>query len=181
MSRTRLIVMTGLPGAGKSTVAEGIARALHAPILAVDPIEAAMWRGGLQDGLSGVAAYVVAAGLADAQLALGITTVIDAVNPVEAPRAMWRELAARRDARLMIIECVCGDEAVHRARVEARETPPGWPPLTWSRVQQRRAEFEPWREPHLVLDTCSVSPDELIQQALDHVTAPAADPHSGRR
>lgn len=40
-----LIVMAGLPGVGKSSVGEALARKLAAPVVAVDPIEAAMWRG----------------------------------------------------------------------------------------------------------------------------------------
>lgn len=170
MAAPRLIVLTGLPGAGKSTVAEGLARALHAPILSIDPIEAAMWRGGMQHGLSGVAAYGIAATLAEEQLALGLTTVIDAVNPVEAPRRLWRDTATRFGATLRIVEVICSDAAVHQARVEARERNiPGMPELTWARVQQRRAEFEPWTAERLILDSCALDPDEMIEQALAYV------------
>ncbi|MGW7692987.1 hypothetical protein ACWGMA_29695 [Streptomyces asiaticus] len=35
--------MAGLPAAGKSSVAEGLGRALPAGVVAVDPVEAAMW------------------------------------------------------------------------------------------------------------------------------------------
>ena len=46
-SGARLIVMCGLPGAGKSTLAEDICRALSVPVLSVDPIEAALLRSGI--------------------------------------------------------------------------------------------------------------------------------------
>jgi adenylylsulfate kinase-like enzyme len=42
-----LIAMAGLPGAGKSSVAEALGRKLTAPVVSVDPIEAAMWRAGV--------------------------------------------------------------------------------------------------------------------------------------
>jgi predicted kinase len=57
-----LIVMAGLPGSGKSAVADAVGRALNLPVLSVDPIEAAMCRAGIdRTQPTGLAAYVVAA------------------------------------------------------------------------------------------------------------------------
>ena len=39
--------MVGLPAAGKSAVAEDLARALDCAVLSVDPVKAAMWRSGV--------------------------------------------------------------------------------------------------------------------------------------
>src|SRR5215469_8216574 len=79
-----LIVMAGLPAAGKSAVAEGLARALGCAVLSVDPVEAAMWRAGVdRDQPTGLAAYVVVEVVAAEQLALGHDVIVDAVNDVE--------------------------------------------------------------------------------------------------
>ena len=43
----KLVILAGLPGSGKSTLAEGLSRHFSLPLFSVDPIEAAMWRGGL--------------------------------------------------------------------------------------------------------------------------------------
>ena len=56
MASLKLIVMAGLPGSGKSTVAEGISRHFTLPLISVDPIEAAMWRNGLSREQTGIAA-----------------------------------------------------------------------------------------------------------------------------
>src|ERR1700716_3700755 len=109
-----LIVLSGLPGSGKSTLANGLSRALSIPVFSVDPIEAGMRRSGLAEAQTGVAAYDVAQTLADEHLRLGHSVIIDAVNPVEAPRAAWRNLATKYRADLKIVECVCEDETVHR-------------------------------------------------------------------
>ncbi|MDP1881304.1 MAG: AAA family ATPase, partial [Bradyrhizobium sp.] len=139
----QLIVLSGLPGSGKSTLAEGLSRTLSIPVFSVDPIEAAMWRSGLAKQSTGIAAYDVAIALADEHLRLGHSVIADAVNPVEAPRAAWRNLAAKYRADLRIIECVCADEAVHRQRVEARiRNIDGMPEVTWARVLERRSEYE---------------------------------------
>jgi predicted kinase len=170
MTAQKLIVLSGLPGSGKSTVAEGLSRALSLPVFSVDPIEAAMWRGGLAKAQTGIAAYDVAIALADEHLRLGHSVVVDAVNPVEAPRAAWRDLAAKYRADLKIIECICTDETVHRRRIEARiRNIPGMPEVTWARVLQRRAEYEAWTDERLVLDTSTSPPEQLLAEALRYV------------
>jgi predicted kinase len=161
-----LIVLSGLPGSGKTVLAEAISRALSVPILSIDSIEAAMWRAGLIRPETGVAAYEVAQALADENLRLRHTVIVDAVNPVEAPRAAWRKLAAKHRVSLKIIECVCSDEAIHRGRIEAPVA--GKRELTWARLLQRRAEYEAWTDPRLVLDTSRTSPAQLLTQALNY-------------
>ena len=57
-----LVVVSGLPGTGKSAVAEMLARRLGAVHVSVDPIEEALLRSGLQESWEvGVAAYEAAA------------------------------------------------------------------------------------------------------------------------
>jgi predicted kinase len=161
-----LIVLSGLPGSGKTVLAEAVSRALSVPILSIDSIEAAMWRAGLIKTETGVAAYEVAHALADENLRLRHTVIVDAVNPVEAPRAAWRKLAAKHRVSLKIIECVCSDETIHRGRIEAPVA--GKRELTWARLLQRRAEYEAWTDPRLVLDTSRTSPAQLLAQALNY-------------
>jgi predicted kinase len=165
----QLIVFAGLPGSGKSTLAEGLSRVLSIPVFSVDPIEAAMWRGGLAKDKTGIAAYDVAITLADEQLRLGHSVIADAVNPVEAPRAAWRNLAAKHRADLKIIECLCANESVHRRRIEARvRSIDGMPEISWARVQARRAEYEAWTDERLILDTSVATPAALLAKALDY-------------
>jgi predicted kinase len=170
MTSPTLIVLSGLPGSGKSTVAEGLSRTLSIPLFSVDPIEAAMWRGGLSKDQTGIAAYDVAIALADEHLRLGHSVIVDAVNPIEAPRAAWRSLAATYRAEMKIIECVCADEAVHRQRIEARvRNIAGMPEVSWARAQRRRAEYEAWTDARLTLDTSAKSADQLIAEALNYL------------
>lgn len=170
MTSQQLIVFAGLPGSGKSTVAEGLSRSLSIPLFSIDPIEAAMWRDGLARAETGIAAYGVAIALADEHLRLGHSVIVDAVNPVEAPRAAWRSLAAKYRAGLKIIECVCADEAVHRMRIEARiRNIDGMPEVSWARVLQRRAEYQPWTDQRLTLDTSVEPPERLLTTVLGYL------------
>jgi predicted kinase len=146
--------MSGLPCSGKSTVAERLSAALSLPVISVDPIEAAMWNSGIPKEMTGIAAYAVVSAVAQEQLKLGLSVIVDAVNPVEIAREMWRSLAREQGAELLVIECVCSDTELHRKRVEARQRGiPGMAEVTWERVEERRAEYEPWQDERLVLDT----------------------------
>jgi len=66
--------------------------------------------------------------------------------------------------------CEIGDEAIHRRRVEARvRNIADLPEITWARVLERRAEYEPWTDPRLVLDTSRASLEQLLDDALHYV------------
>ena len=172
MTSQKLIVLSGLPGSGKSTLAEGLSRKLSVPVFSVDPIEAAMWRSGLAKAQTGIAAYDVAIALADEHLRLGHSVIVDAVNPVEAPRAAWRSLASKYQADLKIIECICADETVHRRRIEARvRNIDGMAEVTWARVIERRAEYQAWTDHRLTLDTSIDAPESLLAETLNYVRA----------
>jgi predicted kinase len=159
-----LIVFGGLPGTGKTTLSRAIARELHAIWLRVDLIEAATWRAGVaQDQPTGLAAYSVAFALAEVHLDMGTPTVVDAVNPVEAAREGWRNLAASRSLPSRVIEVVCSDESEHRRRVSARESDlPGFAVPTWEQVS--RHEYEPWTEQRMTVDTATESLDVCLSR-----------------
>jgi predicted kinase len=150
-----LIVVAGLPGSGKSTLTADLARALKCAVLGVDQAEAAMWRAGVSpSGPTHHAAYLVVGALAAEQLALGQDVIVDAVNGPEPARAQWRELASRLDAELRFIVVECGDDRIFRDRLEHRSrTIEGFPEPTWEGVLRRRAEFPPWTDERLTVDS----------------------------
>lgn len=166
----KLIVVCGLPGSGKSTLAEAISRRVLAPIFSVDPIESGIIKAGIKkSSKTGLAAYTVAETLADEQLKLDHSVIIDAVNAQDIAKQMWRELGKKHNAELVIVECVCADTQLHRERIEARvRNMHGLPEVTWQDVEKRRSEYTPWREEHLTLDsTCRVS--SLTLEALNYI------------
>jgi predicted kinase len=171
-TRLVLIVVAGLPAAGKTTLATDLGRALRCAVVGVDPVEAAIWRAGIAPGPeTHDAAYLVAEALAADQLALGLHVIVDAVNGPEEARARWRVLAARTGSDLRFIMVECGDEALYRQRVQGRRRRiEGFPEPTWEGIVQRRAAFPPWTDGRLTIDSAE-SRHANLQRALRYLRA----------
>lgn len=141
-----LIVTAGLPGAGKSTIAEVVGNRVGAPVVSVDPIESAILRAGIDaDEPTGLAAYLVAETIAETVLAGGGSVIVDAVNAVEPAREQWLKLADRQKVAIKFLEVVCSDPELHRTRLAARgrrlshlDEP------SWHAVEQSLDEWESW-------------------------------------
>jgi predicted kinase len=164
-----LAVFAGLPGVGKSSLAARVAAVLPATVLPVDTVDFTLQRYEVGEPRPGYAAYGVVAALAEVQLRIGHNVIIDAVNPVKAARQLWVDLAERMNVPLRVVEVVCGDDAEHRRRVEARYAArdhDGVP--DWVRVLERQAEYEPYLGPRLVVDTFLAK--EPVRPVLDYLS-----------
>jgi predicted kinase len=153
-------------------MAVDLGRALSCAVLGVDQAEAAMWRAGVsQSAPTHHAAYLVVAALAAEQLALGHDVVVDAVNGPEPARAQWRDLAGQLGAELKFIVVECGDDRIYRDRVAHRSRDiEGFPEPTWDGVLRRRAQFPPWTDERLTIDSVN-SRAANLQAALDYLSA----------
>jgi predicted kinase len=169
-----LIVIAGLPGSGKSTLAADLGRALNCAVLGVDQAEAAMWRAGVKPPAhTHHAAYLVAEALAAEQIALGHDVIIDAVNGPEEAREQWRDLARRTGAGLAFIVVECGDDRVFRDRVEHRtRSIEGFPEPTWEDILHRRAQFPPWTDERLTIDSVN-SREANVRAATEYLSGHA--------
>lgn len=80
-STARLVVISGLPGTGKTSVAAMVSARMNCSHLSIDPVEDAMLSCGLSAGWQiGVAAYEVTRAMAEQNLTLRRDVVVDAVK-----------------------------------------------------------------------------------------------------
>jgi len=167
-----LIAMAGLPGSGKSAIADALAQSMAVPVVSVDPVESAILQAGIDaDQPTGLAAYLVAETIADAVLRTSPAVIVDAVNAVAPARDQWVGLARRHGVEVRFIEVVCSDRDLHRRRLEQRQRDLAHlAEPSWHAVEQSLEEYAPWsgeadQARRLVPDT--VQPlEELVAEAV---------------
>ncbi len=172
IAKLKLIVFSGLPGTGKSALAEAIGRELGIPVFAKDWLEAVLLRSKVVPAETekqlGSVGYDLLTTLAERQLSLNQSVILDSVASTESIRNIWRGLRKKYSADWRVIECICSNIALHRERLEQRQRNiPGWHELQWSDVEFVRSYYAPWDEERLILDSIN-SVNQNILDALNY-------------
>lgn len=158
-----LIILGGLPGTGKTSVARAVAQILDAVHVRIDTIEQALLRARNNVGSNDAAGYVIGYAVAEDNLRLGHIVVANSVNPIAVTRDAWRGVAREASVRVLQVELICSDKIEHRRRVEARVADiPGHTMPRWSDVVAR--DYEPWAGDVLRLDTAMLSIDQCAER-----------------
>jgi predicted kinase len=160
-----LLVLSGPPGIGKSTLGDAVVGLRPAVRLSIDDVEEAMLACGVAAADTGVAAYEVVRAAAEQNLALGSDVVVDAVNDSDPARTTWSRAADATGAVLLMAVLGIGDPAVHRARLEGRARPfVQIAEPTWEEVLRRQKAAATWGDGVLHLD--AAQPAAVLAQAL---------------
>jgi predicted kinase len=158
-----LVIFSGLPGTGKTTIARELARQLGATYLRIDTIEQALRDSATMSRPVNDEGYCVAYAVAEDNLRLGRTVISDSVNPLQLTRDAWIGVAHRAHARAVEVEVICSNPQVHRQRVETRSVDiRGLKLPTWEKVISR--EYEPWERDHIVIDTAARTVGESVEE-----------------
>ncbi len=166
-----LIVFSGLPGAGKSTLARALADRIDAVHVRVDSIEQAIKNSSIGVSTVAEAGYLAGNAVAEDNLRLGRTALADSVNPLLLSRDGWRQCARRAGKAIVEVEIVCSDAAEHRRRVETRAVDiEGLNLPTWADVEAR--EYEPWDREPLRIDTAGKSLEVCLTDLLAELPSP---------
>lgn len=156
----QLVLVTGVPGTGKSTVARSAGDLLGAAVLGHDwamsglrpypelqsTLDAMGVRGHRDVGWS------VLAALARSELRRLRSVILDGV--ARQPQVdLCGQLVAEEGARLVVVMTICSRSLVHRERLEGRKRGiPGWHELDWPHVERALASWKPPAPIDLMLD-----------------------------
>jgi predicted kinase len=167
---TVLIVFGGVPGSGKSTVAEHVGDRLGVPVFALDWLLGALTPFGMRHhpDLMGIGNELLTT-LAYRELCAGRSAILDTTSEDPTDRARWASLATAAGAAFIPVVCVCTDEALHRGRVERRTRGiPGWADAgDWANTSARLKTFPFWPG---ALQVDTVRPlDECLTTVLDEI------------
>ena len=152
-----LVIFGGLPGVGKTTIGQELARQIGAMHVRIDSIEQE-----IRDCTPVVpppldeAGYRIGYAIARDNLRIGRTAVADSVNPLLITRDAWLKVGQNAQVETVEIEVICSDSREHRSRVETRlQDISGLRLPTWDEVVSR--EYHPWNREHIVIDTANRS------------------------
>ena len=167
-----LIIFSGLPGSGKTTLSRKLAGHLSAVHLRIDTIEQ-----GLRD-LCGMEVegegYRLAYKIATDNLLAGLDVIADSCNTLELTRREWVGVAILSGVEFINVEVRCSDAAEHRQRVESRASDiPNLKLPTWERVQNR--EYEDWSRERLIIETAGRSERDCLDSLLAALNLPISE------
>ncbi len=157
---TTLLLVTGLPGCGKTTIAESVAADLNASVIGHDWVMAGLrvhptvWNE--IEELDRVAhrsvGWTIMWNLGLAQLRMGRSIILDGV--ARAPEiSRTRAIAQEVGARSLVALCSAPTVDIHRERIVGRvRNIPEWPELIWEDVENSRHTWEAPNDVDLVLD-----------------------------
>jgi len=153
--RPALVVLSGLPGTGKSHLARELCRRYPLARLESDVLRKALFARPTYSAPESARLFAACHALLDRLLARGVSAVLDATNLKEIHRRPLYRIAEDHGARLVLVEVRAPREVVE-GRLERRSR--GENPWDQSQAglevyERMREGAEPIQRPHLTVDT----------------------------
>ena len=163
-----LIMMSGLPGSGKSYLSERLAGQLPAVIVESDCVRKKLFRQPTYDAQESGMVHRACQEVMRALLRKGVRVIFDATNLVEFQREVLYNLAERSGAHVLIVRTVAPEHII-RERLERRQADAqGVSDADWQVYRRMSKRQQTIRRAHVRIDT-SQSTDEAVRTVLKAV------------
>ncbi len=158
-----LIIFSGLPGVGKTSIAKWLSKKISTVYLRVDMIEQCLIESKLVEKKDlRDYGYSIGYSIAKENLENGLTAIADSVNSITLTRDAWRKVAIEVNSPYIEIELICSDVNEHKKRIECRKSDIHNLVLpTWKDAQN--LIYEKWNRVHLVIDTFKISIEDAVE------------------
>ena len=166
-----LILFSGLPGTGKTTLSQKTAAYYHLPLFSKDRfqsllVEKHLAKRNTADG------YYLLIDQAEAQLSLGIGVVLDAVFPLPGFRQTLQKIAAQHTAIFIPIFCYCSSNEIWEKRMQNRcQLVPNWTPVGWEEVLRLKEIFTPWNPQEVLFLDVINQPEKNFGRLTDWINS----------
>ena len=138
-----LTIFSGLPGTGKSTLSDYLARELRWPLLRIDDVAGNVPTDA--DYHFWDEKILVLLTIAEEQLKLGVNVIADSVF-MGADRLHAQEIASKHGASFRPVYCYVSSEKLWEQRVTKRsKSVQDFNVATWEQIQHQRQWFAPWQ------------------------------------
>jgi len=161
-----LIIITGLPGVGKTTLAKSLAPLVNGQVLSTDKIRKELFSNPTYSQLEQREVFDAMISAAKNLTSSGTNCILDATFNREQSRTEVKNKLGLTDDQFHVIECICQEE-VAISRLESRKN--DYSDATVEVYQKMKIIREPVKAEHLTLNTI-IPPDENARKAMDYIS-----------
>ncbi|MBI4167810.1 MAG: AAA family ATPase [Candidatus Aenigmarchaeota archaeon] len=151
-----LIIVCGLPGTGKTTIAKALSQRIGATLLRTDVIRKEMLSENTYTEKERDSVYENMLIMADEKLRSGEDCILDGTFYKKSLRAGAKRIAENNKSGFHIVECLLHEDVVKR-RITPRKNDES--KADFSIFLKLRKTFEPITEKHIVIDTSKDTKD----------------------
>lgn len=170
VSRPILVMVSGLPGTGKSYFCRALAQRLPSVIVETDVLRKLLFSSPCHTQAENRRLFNACHRLVEELLQKGIRVILDATNLSEGHREQLYHIAEKMEAKLIIVRVEATPEAVRQRLEERRQKANGGDhsDADWSVYQRMKGSVEAISRPHFAVDTTrDIGPvlDKVVREA----------------